>query len=78
MTPNTHISQPPRMTITWQVLEAAKYAGDEMVIAACRRIIVADRRGWKKHGNPADMKLILQFDQALNEDALSLPDGRNI
>jgi hypothetical protein len=36
-------SKPARMRITWAVLEAAKDAGDEMVIAACRRIIAADR-----------------------------------
>lgn len=51
----------PRMQITWQVLEAAKDAGDEMVIAACRRIITADRIGWRKHGNPADLRLVLTF-----------------
>lgn len=51
----------PRMTITWDVLEAAKDAGDETVIAACRRIIRADRLGWKKHGNAEDMKLVLEF-----------------
>jgi hypothetical protein len=51
-------SRPPRTRITWDVLEAAKDAGDEMVIAACRRIIVADRLGWRKHGNPADLELV--------------------
>ena len=51
-------SEPPRMRITWAVLEAAKDAGDEMVIAACRRIITADRIGWRKHGNPADLELV--------------------
>lgn len=51
----------PRMSITWKVLDAAKDAKDELVIAACRRIIVADRRGWKKHGNAADLKLVLDF-----------------
>ena len=54
-------SQPPRMRITWAVLEAAKDAGDAMVIAACRRIIAADRIGWRKHGNPADLKLVYNF-----------------
>jgi hypothetical protein len=57
----THISEPPRMRITWAVLEAAKDAGDEMVIAACRRIIAADRIGWRKHGNPADLELVYTF-----------------
>lgn len=55
------ISQPPRMRITWAILEAAKDAGDEVVIAACRRVIAADRVGWRKHGNPADLELIYSF-----------------
>ena len=54
-------SQPPRMQITWAVLEIAKDAGDEMVIAACRRIIAADHLGWRKHGNPADLELVYSF-----------------
>jgi hypothetical protein len=49
------------MCITWDVLEAAKDAGDEMVIATCRRIIVAHRLGWRKHGNPADLELVYSF-----------------
>jgi hypothetical protein len=49
------------MRITWDVLEAAKDAGDETVIAACRRIIVADRLGWRKHGNPADLERVYSF-----------------
>jgi hypothetical protein len=57
----TITNQPPRMTITWEVLEAAKDAGDEMIIAACRRVITANRIGWRKHGNPADLRLILAF-----------------
>jgi hypothetical protein len=35
------------MRITWAVLEAAKDAGDEMVVAACRRVIVAERVPWR-------------------------------
>ena len=58
---DAHDSQPPRMRITWAVLEAAKDAGDEMVIAACRRIIAADHLGWRKHGNPADLELVYSF-----------------
>jgi hypothetical protein len=50
------------MRIAWAVLEAAKDAGDEMVIAACRRVIAADRIGWRKHGNPADLlELVYSF-----------------
>jgi hypothetical protein len=55
----------PRMHIVWQVLEAAKDAGDEMVIAACRRLINADRIGWRKHHVRADYQLILAFDRRL-------------
>jgi len=51
----------PRMQITWNVLEAAKDAGDEFVIAACRRVITADRIGWRKHGNAADMAIVYAF-----------------
>lgn len=51
----------PRMQITWEVLEAAKDAGDQMLIAACRRIIIADRIGWRKHGNPADLRMVYAF-----------------
>lgn len=60
MTMTSH-NQPLRMAITWEVLEAAKDAGDKMVIAACRRIITANTIGWRKHGNPADLKLVLAF-----------------
>jgi hypothetical protein len=52
---------PPRMRITWLVLEAAQDVGDEMVIAACRRIIAADRIGWRKHGDAADLRLVYSF-----------------
>ena len=51
----------PKMQIVWTVLEAAKDAGDEMVIAACRRLIESNRRGWIKHHNPADYALVLEF-----------------
>ena len=50
-----------RMQITWDVLEAAKDAGDVLLINACRRIITADRIGWRKHGNKADFRLVLAF-----------------
>jgi len=55
------IQMPLRMSITWKILEAAKDAGDEFVIAACRRIITADRIGWRKHGNPSDLCIVLAF-----------------
>ena len=51
----------PRMRMVWQVLEAAKDAGDERVIAACRRCILADRLGWPQHGDEADLRLVREF-----------------
>jgi hypothetical protein len=33
---------------------ATSSEGDAMVIAACRRIIAADRIGWRKHGRTLD------------------------
>jgi hypothetical protein len=36
-------------------------------VAACRRIIVAERLGWRRHGNPADLKLVYSFADAMND-----------
>jgi hypothetical protein len=44
-----------------EVLEAAKNAGDDLLIAAARRLIDADRIGWRKHADPADYRLVLSF-----------------
>ena len=59
----TEAAMPLRMQITWEVLEAAKDAGDEMVIAACRRVIEANRKGWRKHSSEvaADFRLLMDF-----------------
>lgn len=54
-------NRPPRMRIIWDVLESAKDNGDAIVIAACRRLINADRIGWRKHADPADYRLVLAF-----------------
>lgn len=54
----------PKMHIVWQVLEAAKDAGDQMVIAACRRCIEANRLGWKKHNGGASYAIVLAFVEA--------------
>jgi len=51
----------PRMQIIWAVIEAAKDAGDQMIINACRRLIEADRLGWHKHHNPKDYALIREL-----------------
>lgn len=53
----------PRMMIVWQVLEAAKDTGDQTVINACRRLIVANRLGWKKHHIAADYTLVRELAQ---------------
>lgn len=50
--------KPPRMQMVWEVLEAARDAGDKAVVDACTRLIDADRRGWRKHHDPADWRLI--------------------
>lgn len=55
----------PRMQITWTVLEAAKDAGADQIIAACRRVIEADRIGWQKHGNAADYRMIREAYEAI-------------
>jgi hypothetical protein len=57
----------PRMQITWTVLEAAKDAGDEMVISACRRLINANLIGWRKHHDPKDYALVREFYEAIAE-----------
>ena len=55
---------PPLYHITLDVLEAAKDAGDEMVIAAARRLIVAFRLGFKRHADRADVALVRDFADA--------------
>lgn len=56
---------PPRMKIVWTTLEAAKDAGVHEIAAACRRIITADRIGWRKHGNPADYQMVREAYEGL-------------
>ena len=51
----------PRMQTVWSVLEGAKDCGDTMVTQACRRLITANRLGWRKHHDPADYALVLGF-----------------
>lgn len=48
----------PRRQIILTVLEAAKDAGDEMMTAACRRLIVAERGGFRRNANPADWRMV--------------------
>lgn len=50
------------MTAVWRVLERAKDAGDARVIAACRRLIEADRLGWRKYADRRDIEMVKAFD----------------
>jgi hypothetical protein len=59
----------PKMQIVWAVLEAAKDNGDEMFTKACRRIINADRLGWKAHGDQEDWKLVREMYESMREVA---------
>jgi 8-oxo-dGTP pyrophosphatase MutT (NUDIX family) len=54
-------SVPPFLNIVFDVLEQAKDNNDEMVIAACRRLIVAFRLGFKKHALRSDVELVRSF-----------------
>jgi tRNA-dihydrouridine synthase len=51
----------PKMRIVWQVLEGAMDCRDVAVIAACRRLIVANRLGWRRHARPADWRFVQAF-----------------
>lgn len=51
----------PKMRIVWTVLEAAKSAGDEHIVALCRKCIEANRLGWKRHNGDAAFKIVREF-----------------
>lgn len=51
----------PKMTIVWSVLEAAKDTNDAVLIAVCRRLIEANRLGWRKYAKAADCALVTEF-----------------
>lgn len=50
-----------REAIVWNVLEAAKANNDDVVIAACRRLIRAEALGWKKHASADDKAIVWAF-----------------
>jgi hypothetical protein len=62
----------PKMQIVWEVLDAAKANGngDAFFVATCRRLIVADRLGWKKHHASLDWKLVRDMYESMNEVAV--------
>ena len=51
----------PKMKIVWEVLDRAKDVRDFQMVEACRRLILASRLGWRKHHQPSDYSLILEF-----------------
>lgn len=55
------------MQIVWDVLPRAIAAEDWEVIEACRRLIVANRLGWRRYTNASDWNIVLAFYQS--EDA---------
>lgn len=57
-TPTARPTETSHMAMVWQVLEGAKDAGDDMAVAACRRLIAANRLGWKKHARPEDVAVV--------------------
>lgn len=64
----------PRMEIIWRVLPRAIDAEDMDVIEACRRLIVANRLGWRRYTNAADWNLVMAFDD-LASPAGDVVDG---
>ena len=59
------------------ILERAKDCEDEFIIAACRRLIEANRLGWQKHHNPNDWRLVKEMAESLAEDGVMSDDIRN-
>jgi hypothetical protein len=55
------------MQIVWDVLPRAIDAEDWTVIEACRRLIVANRLGWRRYTNATDWNIVLSFYES--EDA---------
>lgn len=52
----------PRMEIVWRVLERAIDAEDMDVIEACRRLIIANRLGWRRYTTATDWNIVFAFD----------------
>lgn len=52
----------PSMEIVWRVLPRALDLEDWTVIEACRRLIVANKLGWRRFTNANDWNIVLAFD----------------
>lgn len=53
------------MQITWDVLEAAQDAGDDEVIHACRKLIIANRLGKIRGHFKAEKRIVLAFAECI-------------
>lgn len=51
----------PRMAIVSKVLYSAKGNGDQEVLKAARRLLIANSRGWKFHVSKADIELVFGY-----------------
>jgi hypothetical protein len=51
----------PRKKMIFEVLDAAKDACDAEIVAACRRLMKADRLGWRKYADISDWAKIEAF-----------------
>jgi hypothetical protein len=65
-----------RMRIVMDVLESAKDVEHEGMIAACRRLIEANRRGWRSHHDPKDWEVVREMWEEL-ADCRPTEEGRN-
>lgn len=54
----------PKMDIVWDVLPRALDNEDWTVIEACRRLIVANRLGWRRFTNASDWNIVLAFNES--------------
>lgn len=60
------------MDIVWRVLARAIDAEDFTVIEACRRLVVANRLGWRRYTNASDWNIVLAFDDTADiEDEIA-------
>lgn len=50
----------PKLFIIETVLEGALDAGAEAYVAACRRLLSANLRGWRKYADPKDWATVLE------------------
>lgn len=59
---------PPRLGIIRLVLESALDAGAEDYVTACRRLLGANLKGWRKHAERRDWQAVLEAYEDLCAD----------